>query len=71
MRWLNLIFVGAVCVWGRCSPMLPPAVETEYAGQDVSEATDPTRQEEEEQEAKQAEEPEEGQGEGEEEEDDE
>jgi len=38
-----------------CSPALPPAVQLEYAGEDVAEAMDPTRQEEEEFEAVQAE----------------
>jgi radial spoke head protein 4A len=37
------------------SPVLPPAVQSEYMGEDVAEATDPTRQEEEEFDAQQQE----------------
>eukprot|EP00730_Choanoeca_flexa_P018473 TRINITY_DN8984_c0_g1_i2.p1 TRINITY_DN8984_c0_g1~~TRINITY_DN8984_c0_g1_i2.p1 ORF type:complete len:495 (+),score=148.71 TRINITY_DN8984_c0_g1_i2:79-1563(+) len=55
------LFANVYIGWGQkytsepYSPALPPAVQMEYAGEDISEAVDPTRQEEEEFEAQQAE----------------
>lgn len=55
VKLTTLIPLSTLSLLFSHSPALPPAVQTEYVGEDVTEAADPTRQEEEEQEAQQQE----------------